>query len=75
MHHVLSGHEHFLFFPLFAPLGEDAFESFFGLLFLVAQCGGFLEILSLDRGFLIDSDLFELFFDFFDVRRTGHGIY
>ena len=51
---------------------EDALELLLGLLFLVAQGGGLLEILRLDRGFLLDADLFDLLFDVLDVRRARH---
>ena len=53
---------------------ENALQLFLGLLFLVAQRGGFFEILRLDRGFLVDADLFDLLFDFLDVGRPRHGV-
>ncbi len=74
MHHVLGGDEHFLLFALFAPFAENAFQFFLGLLLLVPKGSSFLEILRLDRGFLLNPDLLDLFFDFLDVGRTGHGV-
>ena len=73
VHHVVGGHDHFLFLALLAPFGEDALELFFRLFFLVAQRGGFLEILRLDRGFLVGPDLLDLLLDFLHVGRTRHG--
>ena len=39
-------------FALLAPFGQDLLQLFLGLLFRVAQGGGFFEILRLDRRFL-----------------------
>ena len=55
VHHVLVGHDHFLLFALFAPFGQNALELFLRLLLLVAQRGRLLEVLLLDRGFLVDA--------------------
>ena len=41
VHHVVLGHEHFLFFALLAPFGQNALELFLRLLFLVAQAAAF----------------------------------
>ena len=48
---------------LVAPFGQDVLELFLGLLFVVAQGGGLLEILGLDRGFLAALDLLDLGLD------------
>ena len=74
MHHVVRGHEHFLFLPLLAPAGQDPVELFLRLLFLVPERRGFLEILRLDRAFLFEPDLFDLMLDLLHVRRTRHSI-
>ena len=74
VHHVVRGHEHFLLFPFLAPAGQNAVELLLRLLFLVAERGGFLEILGLDRGFLLDANLFDLLFDLLHVRRPRHRV-
>ena len=73
VHDVVFGDENFALFALFAPFGQDAFELFLGLLFVVAQRGGFLKVLGLDRRFLATANFFDLLFDLLDVRRAGHG--
>ena len=55
-------------------LGQNAVELLLRLLFLVAQRGGFLEILGLDRGFLLDANLLDLLFDLLHVRRARHRV-
>ncbi len=74
VHHVVAGHEHFLFFALLAPFRQNRIEFLFGLLFLVAQRRGFFEILRLDRGFLFQPNLLDLLLDFLHVRRTRHRV-
>ena len=46
VHHVLTGHEHFLFFPFFTPSGKNGVELLLGLLFLIPQGSCLLEILA-----------------------------
>ena len=74
MHHVVRRDEHLLFFALLAPFVQNGVEFFLRLLFLVAQRGGFFEILRFDCRFLFNPDLFDFFFDFLYVGRTRHRV-
>ena len=57
---------------LLAPGGEGLLEAVLGLLLIVAQGGGFLKILRLDRGFLLAPDPVDLGFEVLGGRRLGH---
>ena len=73
VHNIVIGDDDFLFFALFAPFGEDGFEFFFGMFFVVAEAGGFFEVLRFDGGFFGGADVFDFFFDVFDVGGASHG--
>ena len=72
MHDVVFGDDDLALFALLAPFGEDALELLLRLLLVVAQGGGFFEVLRLDRRLLAAADLFDLLLDVLDVRRPGH---
>ena len=73
VHDIVIGDDDFLFFALLAPFGEDGFEFFFGVFFVVAEAGGFFEVLRFDGGFFGGADVFDFFFDVFDVGGASHG--
>ena len=64
VHDVVFGDEDLTLFALFPPFGEDALELLFGLLLVVAQSGGFLEVLGFDAGAfpLAAADFLDLLF-------------
>ena len=73
-HHIVRRNHDFFFFTFLAPFSQNRVESFLGLFFLVAQTGGFLEILGLDCGLLFAANNFDIFLDFLHVGRTRHGV-
>ena len=74
VHHVVGGNEHFLFLALLTPLLQNRIELFLGLFFLVAKRRSFFEILSFDRGFLLESNSLDVLLDFLQVGRTRHRV-
>ncbi len=70
---VLLAHGDALFLAAGAPGGQDGFEFFLGLLFLVAHGGGAFEILVLDGPLLLGLDLLDVGLEVLDLGRAGHG--
>ena len=73
MQDVFLVHLDALFLAGGAPLLQDRFELFLGLLLLVAHGRGALEILVLDGPLLLGLDLLDLGLEPLDLRRAGHG--
>ena len=61
-----------LFLASRAPLLQDGFKPFFGVLFLVPHRGSAFKILVLYGPLLLGLDLFDLALESFDFRRPRH---